>query len=465
MPFDRREFLLSGIAAAAVTALSSGCANVEERGGTQPAGGWDDLPAILARIVAPQFPARDFTVTDYGAAGDGETDCFGPFAAAIAACHDAGGGRVVVPASARSYLCNGPIHLLSNVNLYLEQGSEVVFGSNPDDYLPAVLVRYQGIRCYNYSPLIYAYQAVNIAVTGAGRFLGPVSHWASWATLAPRDFALLEQMVANGTPVEKRVFGSGHHLRVTMFEPYDCANILVQGVTFIGSAFWTMHPTFCSNVTIQNVTVLPGNTNDDGCDPDSCSDVLIEGCTFTTADDHISLKAGYGADADGLLPCKNVVIQDCTGIHTSWGAFTIGSNTTGTIENVFIQNCATRNCSYAYFIKSNPKTGGSVKNVFVRSSRAELCRAFLYLEANYGGSAGDQLPLFDNVNFSQMACARADGTAFVLTGDFGNPIQYVAMSDIAVGTAERAQQVSNALFITSSNVTIGGRPITIYQSA
>lgn len=461
MPLDRREFLLSGIAAATVTVLSSGCADVEERAGRQPAGGWDDLPSILARIVPPQFAARDFPVTDYGATGDGKTDCFHAFAAAIAACNKAGGGRVVVPAADGPYLSNGPIHLLSNVNFYLEQGAEILFGSDPTDYLPAVLVRYQGIRCYNYSPLIYAYQAVNIAVTGAGKFVGPAGHWASWATLAPHDFALLQDMVANGTPVEKRVFGSGHHLRLTMFEPYDCANILVQGVTFQASPFWTMHPTFCSNVTIQNVTVLPGNTNDDGCDPDSCNDVLIEGCAFTTADDHIALKAGFGADAHGLLPCQNVVIQNCTGISTNWGAFTIGSNTTGNIQNVFIQNCSTQDCSYAYFIKSNPQTGGSVKNVFIRSSSAGRCREFVFLQANYNGSSGDSPPLFDNVNFENMTCERAEGTAFVLIGDIRNPIQYVSLNDIAVSSAAQTQNVSNALFVSSSNVTVDGRAITI----
>jgi polygalacturonase len=61
--------------------------------------GWDAVPAILARIKAPEFPARDFNITDYGARADGLTDCTESIRKAIAACHQAGGGRVVVRAA------------------------------------------------------------------------------------------------------------------------------------------------------------------------------------------------------------------------------------------------------------------------------------------------------------------------------------------------------------------------------
>jgi polygalacturonase len=450
------------MAVAALAATNCGCADLTVRSPAQASGSWADVPGILARIVPPQFPARDFFVTDYGAVGDVKVDCHPAFVAAIAACNQAGGGRVVVPAATDAYLVNGPIHLLSNVNLYLEAGARIQFGIDPSFYLPTVLVRYQGIRCYNYSPLIYAYQQANIAITGSGTIDGRAYFWAAWENLAAPDWILLQQMVAEGVPVERRVFGAGHHLRLTMFEPYECHNILLQGVTLQASPFWTIHPTFCTNVTVQNVTVLTGTSNDDGCDPDSCTDVLIEGCSFSTADDNISLKAGLGVDAQGLPPCQNIVIQNCKALRSDWSAFTIGANTGSTIQNVFIENCVAIQCLNAYYIKSNRAEGGAVENIFIRSSRALNCQQFFHLQTNYGGVySGPSPPRFNNINLEKLSCDTASKVAFLLQGDAENPVLYVSLSDIAVGSAPIAQQVSNALFVTSSNVTVGGKPVNI----
>jgi len=461
MSIARREFLRSGFALAATAAAECGCSDLSLHLPPRPSGGWDDVPAILARVVPPEFPDRDFIVTDYGAVGDGEVDCYPAFAAAIAACNKAGGGRVVVPGPDKNYRLNGPIHLLSNVNLYLEAGSVVLFGSHAADYLPPVLIRYQGIRCYNYSPLIYAYQQTNIAVTGEGTIDGQAYDWAAWEKLANPDWAALLKMVANGVPVEQRVFGAGHHLRLTMFEPYECTNVLVQGVTFTGSPFWTLHPVFCTNVTIADVTVLPGESNDDGCDPDSCTDVLVEDCTFTTNDDNVSVKAGYGADAVGLSPCQNIVFQNCNLVRSDWGGITIGSQTGSIVQNVFVQNCRLGKCSYAYFLKSNSETGGAIKNVFIRSSTVSECAIFFRVLPNFDFASGPMPPLFININLEDMQCGKASIAAFLIDGDARNPIVYITLTDIAIAVAKAVQQVESAFFITSDNVTVDGHQVAV----
>ena len=133
--------------------------------------GWDSVPAILARIKAPEFPARDFDITKYGAVAGG-ADCSEAIKQAIAACSKSGGGRIVVPAGVWH---TGAVHLLSNVNLHISEGATLKFNPDPAKYLPNVLTRIGGIECFNYSPLIYAFEQENIAITGKGIIDGGAS--------------------------------------------------------------------------------------------------------------------------------------------------------------------------------------------------------------------------------------------------------------------------------------------------
>ena len=152
--------------------LLSGCAS-------QTNTGWGQADKILSRIKAPQFPAKDFAISDYGAVGDGKTDCTQAINKAITAANKAGGGRVVVPAG--TYL-TGAIYLKSNVNLYISKDAVVKFSTDPNQYLPAVFTRWEGVECMNYSALIYAYEEKNIAMTGEGTLDGQGSddNWWKW---------------------------------------------------------------------------------------------------------------------------------------------------------------------------------------------------------------------------------------------------------------------------------------------
>jgi len=456
----RRQFLSRSLAFSAMAGLSTRRAFAE-----QPPG-WDQVPGILARIVPPVFPDRDFDITEFGARGDGVTDSNPALVAAIAACSEAGGGRVVVPRGI--YLSNGPIHLLSNVNLSLADQATILFGVDPEDYLPLVEVRWQGIRCYNYSPLIYAVGQENIAVTGpaAGSALidgQAVTGWGLWGdSRQDEDWAVLQSMANDGLPVEERIFGPGHYLRPTMFEPYQCRNVLVDGVTFHGSPFWTIHPTFCSNVTIRNVTVFPGVTNDDGCDPDSCQGVLMEGCSFYTADDNVSIKAGSGPDAVGLPACTDIVIRDCHCLGSGWSGFTMGSSTTGGIENVFIENCTANRCIAAFYVKSNSDWGGMVRNVWIRDSRVEHCHHLFLLQTDYDGIGdGPNPPLYESLHMREVSCGDASVSAFWFEGDPRQPIRDVDLIDIAIHSTVKLQLIDNTVGLYATGITLDGKKVTV----
>src|SRR5258706_1868779 len=174
MMSNRREFvktLVAGTAAALVLPRSLTGRSLLNTVGSpnrhdEPAGdAWAEVPKILARIKAPVFPNRDFKITDYGAAANNATDCTVMIRKAIEACHAAGGGRAVVPPG---IFLTGAIHLKSNVNLHVSEGATLKFSSEPAQYMPVVFTRYEGTECMNFSPLIYAFEQQNIAVTGSG---------------------------------------------------------------------------------------------------------------------------------------------------------------------------------------------------------------------------------------------------------------------------------------------------------
>ncbi|HYH01970.1 MAG TPA: glycosyl hydrolase family 28 protein, partial [Bacillota bacterium] len=245
---------------------------------------WQTVDTILARIKTPEFPNRDFKITDYGAVPGGEVNCSAAISAAIEACHQAGGGRVVVPTG---IFLTGKIHLKSNVNLNLEEGATLLFSTKPQDYLPLVRVRWEGVECMNYSPLIFALEQENIAVTGNGTLDGGASweNWWAWKEPSRADANLQNEMADRNIPVEQRIFGEGHLLRPNFFQPTQCQNVLIEGVTIVRSPMWEVNPVLCQNVIVRGVKINCHGPNNDGCDPDSCRDVLIEDCVFDCGDD------------------------------------------------------------------------------------------------------------------------------------------------------------------------------------
>ena len=274
------------------------------------------MPAILAGIRAPVFPDRDFPVTDFGARPDDGRDATAAFRAAIEACARAGGGRVVVPPGV--YL-TGPIHLKSRVNLHVSEGATIRFSRDPAAYLPVVRTRWEGVELMGYSPLVYAYEQHDVAITGKGTLDGQADaeHWWPWKrnghpqSQKPDRDRLFAQAEA-GVPVAERVFGAGHYLRPQFVQPYRCTNVLVEGVTITNAPMWIIHPVLSRNVIVRGVTVVSSGPNNDGCDPESSSDVLVEDTLFDTGDDCIAIKSGRNADGRRLgVPSERILVRGC----------------------------------------------------------------------------------------------------------------------------------------------------------
>ena len=380
--------------------------------------------AIVAAIKQPVFPDKTFLITDYGAVeGDSTALYHESINNAILACHNAGGGKVVVP---QGTFYTGPITLLSNVNLHIEKGAILKFSTNPTDYFPAVLSRWEGIDCYNAHPLIYAYQAENIALTGEGTLDGQGSKTDWWYMKGGRHTvegmpdqitsggrARLFGAAENGIPVEERIMTPADALRPPFVSFMNCTSALIEGVYITNSPFWVIHPIFCQDLIVRGVRINSHGPNNDGCDPESCKNVLIENCVFDTGDDCIAIKSGRNNDGRKWnIPSENIVVRRCQ-MKDGHGGVVVGSEISGGYRNLYVEDCEmdSPNLDRVVRIKTNACRGGVIENLFVRNVRVNECneavmRINLLYEPNEDCNAAFP-PVVRNVYLSNVTSQKS----------------------------------------------------------
>lgn len=424
-----------------------GCAQTPKPAASIATAGWDAVPAILARIVPPKFPERDFAITAYGATSGGEADCTSAFAAAIKDCNQAGGGRVVVPAGV--YL-TGPIHLKSHVNLHLQADATIRFTTNTAAYMPPVFTRFECIELMGYSAPIYAFEQTDIAITGTGTLDGQGQFWHRWIKQWDADIRSLVDLGRRAVPVSERIFGEGFKLRPNFIQPVRCQNVLIEGVRVINSPMWTLNPVYCTNVTIRGVTVATEGPNTDGCDPDSCRDVLIKDCVFSNGDDCIAVKSGRDEDGRRVnIPCENVVIQNCV-FKNGHGGVTMGSETAGGIRNVFAENCHfdSPDLDMAMRFKTNPARGGYIENIFLRNCTVQTAKYGIHITKRYGAGVtkdGDTDPAVRNIEIRDSKFGKLTKGAIFVQGFSPDKI----VTDVQIENCD-FQPMKNPVTITNA---------------
>jgi polygalacturonase len=439
--FSRREFL--GVAAA-LPALSL------QRGAPDP---WDEVPRILARIKEPVFPKRDFEIARYGSINE-----------AIAAASAAGGGRVVVPKGTHA---TGPLRLKSRVNLFLAEGAVLKFSTDASLYLPAVFTRWEGTELMSYAPFIYAFDEQDIAITGAGTLDGQAdaTHWWNWTrggAGVPSQASARRSLMdfgTQGTPVAQRVFGAGSSLRPNFIQPYRSRNVLIEGITILNSPMWEIHPVLCTNVIVRGVTINSHGPNNDGCNPESCRDVLIEKCSFDTGDDCIALKSGRNNDGRRVgVPVENVIIRDCT-MKDGHGGVTIGSEISGGARNIFAERCQmdSPQLDRALRLKTNSVRGGTIEKVFMRDvTVGQVKEAIVAVDFNYEeGNAGQFPPIVRDIEVRNVTSKKST-YGLLLRGYANDPISNIRLVNCKFDNVERPDVLENVKDISMTNVSING---------
>ena len=422
-------------------------------------------PFPMPAIKVPAFPNKDFYVTQFhdGKAGDISE----AIRKAIAACHDAGGGRVVIP---KGKWRTGKVHFKSNVNLHLEKDARLTFSSDPKDYLPAVQSSWEGFECFNYSPLVYAFECENVAITGEGTLEADMETWEKWMERPPAHMEALKKLytfTSTNVPVGQRQMAEGgNHLRPQFIQFNRCKNVLIENIRIRNSPLWTIHLFLSESVVVRGIDIYAHGHNNDGIDPECTRNLLVEDCRFDQGDDAIAIKSGSNHDGWRLnRPSENIVVRNCTVIE-GHQLVAIGSELSGGVRNVYVHDCrfeANTDPYHLLYIKTNRRRGGFVENITMENIEASGAKFgvlgietdVLYQWRKLVPAYEERLTTIRGITVRNVKIGKT-ATPFRIFGDKDKPVKDVLLEDIMIGTVKgRKQRYENTENVREKDIRIG----------
>lgn len=407
----------------------------------------DDFTKELRNIPLPEFPDNSFNIKDFSAVSGGEEKTTAAINSAINECSQQGGGTVIIP---RGIWLTGPIYLQDNVNLHLEEGALVLFSRDFADY-PLIQTTYEGQKQVRCTSPINGENLTNIAITGQGVIDGSGHIWRPVKRYKVTD-KMWNKLVASGGvvddddriwwPSENALHGPEivkelqeknapieeyekvrEYLRPVLLSLIKCKNVLLDGPVFQNSPAWNIHPLLCENLIIQNITVRNEAyaQNGDGIDLDSCKNVYLHDAMFDVGDDAICLKSGKNEQGRKRgVPCEDMLIENCK-VYAGHGGFVIGSEMSGGVKNIKVQNCTFMGTDCGLRFKTTRGRGGIVENIFINDInmidiKTEPIRFNMFYAGRSDGSeevlfdkkpVTEETPVFKQIYINNVSCRGA----------------------------------------------------------
>jgi len=455
-----------------------------------------EMPPVSPSVKPPVIPAFTVNLADFGGAGDGRTLNTAAFEKALVALSEKGGGRLIVPPG---IWLTGPIKLRSHVDLHLERGALLQFSGDWRLY-PLTVIDLKGEQEVDSTSPISGENLEDVSITGAGIIDGGGDAWRPlkkdkladrhWKALVKSGGLLNEKgdtwypsrEVMTGDKVVEGLrkanslkpadYEPAHQfLRPKMIRLIGVKRLLLEGVTFQNPPNWTLNPVLCEDVSILNVQVRnsPNAQNSDALDLESCRRAIIRDCTFDVGDDGICLKSGKDAPGRRIgVPTEDVLVEGCTVYHAH-GGFTIGSEMSGGIRNIRVNNCTFIGTDIGLRFKSTRGRGGVVENIFISNVRmADIPGDAINFNLFYGGkspldetAAGvemkfppvtDETPQFRDIYMENILC-RGAKNAIVLQGLPEMPLRNISLKNVAI-SSDLGVTVVDAEKITFENVRV-----------
>lgn len=437
------------------------------------------------------------SITDFGAMGDGKTLNTEAFAKAIDHAYQQGGGKVIVPAG---IWLTGPIELRSGIELHLEQNALITFSGDFNLY-PIRETSFEGLNTRRCTSPIWAKDAENIAITGMGVIDGNGQAWrpvkrskmteSQWKQLLkeggvvkddiwyPSEASLkgAEKCLMFNNPMglttDQEWTEVQQWLRPVLLSLISCNKVLIEGVTFRNSPAWCLHPLMCENVILDGVKVFNPwySQNGDALDLESCNKVLIQNCLFDAGDDAICIKSGK--DRDGRergIPCQNVYIRDNVVLH-GHGGFVVGSEMSGGVRNLLIENCTFLGTDVGLRFKSTRGRGGVVEDIHIKGiNMIDIAHEAIIMDLYYAGKASgegdennptentipevtEETPAFRNITMDNIVCNGAK-IAVKINGLPEMPVENVTISNAIFNNCKQEAEIKRGKNIVMKNVLI-----------
>ena len=410
----------------------------------------------------------------FGGTGDGKTLNTEIIAKAIASLAEKGGGKLVVPPG---IWLTGPIRLQSNIELHLEEGALVQFSSDFKQY-PQVTLDLKGEKETRLMSPIFGENLQNVAITGRGVFDGAGDAWRP-VKKSKMTEGQWKQLLASGGVLEEKgdIWWPSEEARQdrrpVLMKLLNCRRVLLEGVTFQNSPMWNLNPTLCEDLTIRNVTVRNPwySQNGDGLDLEHCRNVIVRNSRFDVGDDAICLKSGANERGRRIgVPTENVLIEDCIVYH-GHGGFTIGSEMSGGVRNVRVNNCLFMGTDVGLRFKSTRGRGGVVEKIYISKVRmTDIPTEAISFNMYYGGQApldtkgdftaseqkevpvSEETPQFRDIYIEDVVC-RGARSAVLLQGLPEMPIRGIHLRNVSI-SAQTGMAWMDAENITCENVGI-----------
>lgn len=392
---------------------------------------------VVARPL-PAFRPVVVNITDFGGVGDGVTVNTVAFERAvfyISKVAKKGGGQLNVPAG--KWL-TAPFNLTSHMTLFLAQDA-VILAVDDQKVWPLMppLPSYGYGREHpgpRYGSFIHGQNLRDVVITGHnGTIDGQGLSW--WKKY--------RQKVLN-------------HTRGPLVQIMYSSDILISNITLRNSPFWTLHPYDCKNVTIRNMTILAPlkeAPNTDGIDPDSCEDMLIEDCYISVGDDAIAIKSGW--DQYGVAygkPSKNILIRNLVVQSMVSAGISIGSEMSGGVSNITIENVLVFNSRRAVRIKTAAGRGAYIRDITYKNLTFDNVRVGIIIKTDYNehpdaGFDPKAFPIIRGITYSSIhgegvrVPVRIHGMADI-------PVRNVTFRDMSVGITYKKKHIFQCAYVS-----------------